>query len=423
MSSAEPQPTDQIERRAFALLFTTIMLAAAGNTAMMSVLPAIGRHVGVPDVLVAAAFSLSALLWSLSAPYWAARAQRQGRKALIRIGIMGFGASMLLCGLVAYAGLTGLLAAIPMMIAFTLARCIYGWFGSASPPAAQAWVAVRTSDQTRTSALAILASAFGLGTVFGPAVAPFFILPVVGLAGPMFAFALVAVVMLWAIGRWLPSRARQQDGSAEAPARVRLSWRDGRVWPFIVYGFLIGTGQAATSQTLGFLVIDTLDIAPEAATAFIGVAMMAGAAATLLAQWGIIRLMRLTPPQLLRIGAALVAASCGLIAVSESYGTIVTAYALMCLGFGFARPGFTAGSSLAVERDEQDAVAGAITSVSGACFIVAPVAGVALYQWHAQAPFLLCGALALAMLVYALRSPVLSRSGHGEPPATDPDIV
>ena len=36
------------------------------------------------------------------------------------------------------------------------------------------------------------AGAFGLGTIFGPLAAAMFVLPVVGLSGPMFAFALIA---------------------------------------------------------------------------------------------------------------------------------------------------------------------------------------------------------------------------------------
>ena len=48
--------------RDFALLFTVMLTIAAGNTALQSVLPALGRSLRVPDSAVAAAFSVSALL-------------------------------------------------------------------------------------------------------------------------------------------------------------------------------------------------------------------------------------------------------------------------------------------------------------------------------------------------------------------------
>ena len=51
----------------FALMFLVMLTIAAGNTALQSVLPALGRSLGVKDSAVAAAFSVSALLWVLAA--------------------------------------------------------------------------------------------------------------------------------------------------------------------------------------------------------------------------------------------------------------------------------------------------------------------------------------------------------------------
>ena len=50
-----------LSRERFALLFSVMLVAAAGNTAMQSLLPAIGRELGVADIWVAVAFSLSAV--------------------------------------------------------------------------------------------------------------------------------------------------------------------------------------------------------------------------------------------------------------------------------------------------------------------------------------------------------------------------
>ena len=45
-----------LSRERFALLFSVMLVAAAGNTAMQSLLPAIGRELGVADIWVAVAF-------------------------------------------------------------------------------------------------------------------------------------------------------------------------------------------------------------------------------------------------------------------------------------------------------------------------------------------------------------------------------
>ena len=58
-----------LSRGRFALLFSVMLVAAAGNTAMQSLLPAIGRELEVADIWVAVAFSLSAVVWVVMAPH------------------------------------------------------------------------------------------------------------------------------------------------------------------------------------------------------------------------------------------------------------------------------------------------------------------------------------------------------------------
>ena len=134
-------------RERFALLFSVMLVAAAGNTAMQSLLPAIGRQLGVADLWVAVAFSLSAVAWVVMAPVWAHRADRRGRRALMRLGLAGFIASNLICGSALAFGLGGLLAPTLVFVIFTFGRGFYGTFGSASPPAVQAYVAARTDGE------------------------------------------------------------------------------------------------------------------------------------------------------------------------------------------------------------------------------------------------------------------------------------
>ncbi|MEO6580395.1 MAG: MFS transporter, partial [Sphingomicrobium sp.] len=62
----------------FILLFAAMLVAAAGNTALQSVMPAIGREIGIADLWVALAYTWSAVLWVLLAPYWAAKSDRHG---------------------------------------------------------------------------------------------------------------------------------------------------------------------------------------------------------------------------------------------------------------------------------------------------------------------------------------------------------
>jgi MFS family permease len=407
-----------VPKRALAIIFGVSIATALGNTGLISVLPAIGRSIGIPDEMVVAIFSLSAIMWATASPFWARASDRYGRKPLMMLGLSGFMVSMSLCGLVVSAGLRHMAAPILIFGLFLLARALFGLFGSASNPATQAYVADHTAPSERTQAMASLAGAFGLGTVVGPFLAPLFIFPGVGLAGPLFTFSLIAAAMLVIVWRFLPEspvRAERPAARRAAAAKSKQTplWKDARVIPFLIYGFIVASCQTAQQQTLGFLIIDKLQISPLAAQREIAIAMMFGAMAGLLAQWGIIRMFEMTSRQLLRWGVACAALGNLLTAIAPDYATVVAGYAIASLGFGFARPGFTAGSSLAVEAKDQARVAGGIAAVNGINAVLAPVF-MRLYHLNHAAPFLLNMSLMLVLLAYAFRNAQL-RAADPEP--------
>jgi len=403
----------------FLLLYSAMLVAAAGNTALQSVMPAIGREIGIADLWVAIAYTWSAIFWVLLAPFWAEKSDHHGRKALTLLGIGGFIVSMLLCGLVLMAGLAGWLAPALTFVLFGLFRAIYGALGCATPSATQAYLASKTRRSARTAQLSALSSSFGLGTIVGPALAPLFVLPFVGLPGPLFAFALVAVIVFVAIvvglpedrggpgkGRGAamsyPSIASMITGAsvraATAPTRQkRLSWRDPRISRWILAGVIAGHAQAATLTCIGFFIIDTLAIPPRGAEQPIAIVMMAGAGGTLAAQWGLIPKLDLSPRALIVWGSLIAAAGLGVTAVASDLYGLVLGFGITSIGFGFTRPGFTGGASLAVPLAEQGGVAGVITSANGISYVAAPGLGMALYAFDPHLPFGIAVLVVLAL--------------------------
>jgi MFS family permease len=413
--------------RTFAILFAVMFVIAAGNTALQSVLPALGRSLGVPDAAVAAAFSVSALLWTLVAPFWANRSDRYGRRKMVLLGQVGLTASLFFCGLFLAAGINGWIAPVTAFAFFVAARMLYGGFGSAAPPAIQAIVASRTSREERTKALTLLGSAFGLGTILGPAIAPYLVLgdlwrggPTIGLAGPALIFSIVALAMLVAVARLLPrsvddsishgaassypSIGGQASGASVTAATADkvepIGFLDPRVRAWMICGLVLGHAQAMAGQVIGFLIIDRLGVAPLEAIEATGLVLMMGAGSALLVQWGIIPLLGLNPRQLMLIGLSLSAMGCLATGTATSLYGIATAYALATMGFGFSRPGFTAGSSLAVGQGAQGSVAGKVTSINGAAFILGPSIGVALYGGWRPLPYLVAAAALAVLVVY-----------------------
>ena len=374
LRAREPVQASAIPPGRMALLFTVMLVTAAGNTAMQSVMPSIGTALQVSDVWISLAYSWSALLWVVCAPLWARRSDRRGRKAMMALGLVGFVVSMGLCGLALYAGLNGWLSALWTLLAFAAARSLYGGFGSAAPPAVQAYVAARTPRATRTQALSLIASSFGLGTVIGPALAPLMVLPLLGLGltGPFICFALIGLAALVVLRLRLPNDEPQfaargsaapyssgsgapSDPAADADDSViegdppRLSWLDARLRPWVFAGFFGGHAQAMVLGISGFLVLDRLGLreTPAEGAGPVGLVLMSGAIATLLAQWGLIPRFDLGPRAATLWGIATAAFGTAVLGLGENLHTIALGYAIASLGFGLFRPGTTAGTSLA----------------------------------------------------------------------------
>lgn len=359
---------------------------------------------------------------------------------MVLLGIWGFTVSLFLCGMFLMMGINGWVAPVTAFLLFIGARLIYGTFGAAAPPAVQAMVAAATTREERTRALTLLGSAFGLGTILGPAFAPYLVLGSlggleVGLAGPAFIFALVGIAIAIVTTRMLgeslpspesrgaasayPSIGGQSSGAsitaATAERSERVGFFDPRVRLWMIVGLVMGHAQAMTGQAVGFLIIDRLAVPPMEALQPTGIVLMMGAGAALLAQWGIIPILNLKPRQLVLWGMALGAAGCIATGTAQSLYGIATGFALASLGFGFLRPGFTAGSSLAVGPAGQGSVAGKVTSVNGAAFVLGPSIGVGMYEVWRPLPYLTAGALLILLFVYVL---VMLRKGAA--PSTDP---
>jgi len=190
--------------------------------------------------------------------------------------------------------------------------------------------------------------------------------------------------------------------AATSPRRMkRLSWRDERIRPWILAGVASGHAQAATLTCIGFFIIDQLSLAPIGSEGPISIVMIAGAAATLAAQWGIIPRLDISPRNLILWGCAI---ACGgvliTMAADDLYG-LVLGFGVTSIGFGFTRPGFTAGSSLAVGPAAQGSVAGKVTSVNGASFVLGPSIGVGLYEIARPLPYLTAAGALVLLLGYA----------------------
>jgi len=412
----------RFSRRDFAIVFSVSLVSAIGQTGLLSVLPTIGRSIGIEDAMLTGMSSLGAIFWTVSSPFWARQSDLRGRKSLMVVGLGGLSVSMMLCGVTVSAGLAHL--ATPVMVfGFLLAgRAIFGLFGAATNPASQAYIAERTSPAERTRSMSNVTAGYGLGTVVGPMVAPQFIVGVVGLAGPLYAFGSIGLLMLLIVWRYLdeaPTLAAKPpshtDNATGKPPSVVPT-----IAPFLAYGFLLLSCRYALAQNLGFLLIDkTAKTLPrlastellQVAQSHIQTAMVCGALASLVALWGLIPMFRMRPKALLRWGAGLGSLGTLLIALSPNHATVIVGYVFSSLGFTLALQGLSVGVSLSVPMWQQARAAGALGVIAGMDVLFAPFA-VSLYRHFAPGPFLLEAVVLAILVTYACLNPMLRNVGN-----------
>jgi len=403
----QDRPTTPAERRrAYALLFACLMVVGVGNSLLFAILPPIARRLDIAEVFVGLVYTLAATLFVLTSPLWGRISDSVGRRPIVVLGMAAYAVSMSGIAIVVSLGLAGHISAGLTFLLLALSRSLFGGIGSASGPAAQAYVADRTKPEDRTEALAALTAALGLGAAIGPGVAAW-LGGRLGLVAPMIVSASLAAIAAIAVWIILPEKTPpKQTGAKPGVFRSFAYATDPRVAPFLLFGVGIWIVQAVTLQTINFYVMDRLGVEGVQATQLAGAVLMGGALAMLIAQLVLIPRLHAPPRTLMLLGAVIALFANVFLAVSANFGEIFFAYALSGIGIGLSRPGMAGGASIAVTRSEQGAVAGMVNSTAGVGFLAAPVIGLLTYQTLGPSiPYWISAGIILAAIVYAWFSP------------------
>lgn len=376
--------TTQKERiRGMGLLFVCLMTLGMGHSLFFAIFPPLARDLGLSEVQASAIFTLSAVLWVLMSPFWGRRSDVWGRKPVILLGLVGFGVSTGGLATLLVIGQQGWLPLMTLYVLMIMIRSIFGLFGSGSPSAAQAYIADRTTREERTSGVAAIGAAFGMGTIIGPGFAA--ALASVHLLAPFFAVAVFALCGAVAIAIFLPERQKPAASQKDTPP---LKITDKRIRLFLFLGVAVSTIGAAVMQVAAFFVMDTMHLTGKETAQVVGVGMMGMAMATLFAQLVIIPRINASVRVLLVSGILITMLGISLLLLPiMNSGLFAVSLALQGLGSGLMRPAVAAGGSLAVEPEEQGAVAGFNSSTAAVGFVFVPVVLMPLYLYSPTAPF------------------------------------
>ena len=358
--------------------------------------------------------SLYSLLQFLCAPLWGALSDRLGRRRVLLITVAGLAASYVLWFFAASFWL------------LVLARILGGAMGG-NISVATAAVADTTSREKRSSGLALVGVAFGLGFIVGPAIGGLTakldltaLVPGAAAFGvnPFSAPALVSLLLALANLAWiyfrfaetLPAQRRAPD-----PARGR----------FAVFRIFADTVPAARRTNLIYLVFMLAFSGMEFTLTFLAVERFAFTPAQnggmfvfiglvlVLVQGGLVR--RLAAP----VGEkrlALAGLACGVaaflaIAHSASVGPFFAALAVMACSIGLVSPTLSALVSLYAKDADQGFNLGVFRSAGSFARAIGPlVAAFAYFAYGSRSAYLFGAVLVLIPLALAFALPRPNKS-------------
>lgn len=394
-----------------ALLLLAVAVTGMGQTLVFAILPSLGRAANMAEIEVGLIITCSALVFALASPVWGRLSEYIGRRPVLVLGLTGYGIGTLGFALVFQAGINGALQGAVLVMALVVARCLQAAVMAASPPAASAYIADVTSIAQRTRGMGRIGAAHNLGTVVGPAMGG--MLAVFSLVLPLYVVVLVSLAMALFVAWRLPESpyisqrpAPAQPFSVAGALRASFaSYRDPRLTGILLLGVGMFMTFAVVQQTLGFMYQDRFSLSPAGAAAGVGVAMMAAALSSLLAQAVVVQWLGWAPQTLLRLAMPLMGVGFVLLALAPVPVIAAAGIAVTGLGLGLGMPGISSAASVRVGTDEQGLVAGMMSACPALGFIIGPVLGTGLYQWLPQAPYWLVCVLVLPLIVAAWRVP------------------
>jgi MFS family permease len=354
--------------------------------------------------------SLYSILQFICAPLWGAYSDRVGRRKVLLITIAGIALS--------YAA--WFFAASFWVL--VLARVLGGAMGG-NLSVATAAVADCTTREKRSSGLAIIGIAFGLGFIVGPGIGGLFakinlleIAPSLGQFGvnpfsvtALVSFALALTNLIWVARSFketLPTEKRGKVNSdrKSVPVFRMFKSRCPETRRTTLVYLLYMLAFSGMEFTLTFLAVERFQFSPAqngGMFVFIGFVLI-------LVQGGIVR--RLAGPvgekRLAVTGIACGIAAFLILAVALNLGLFFGALALMAFSIGLVSPTLSALVSLYTKEEEQGAAIGVFRSAGSLARAIGPLlAAFAYFAYGSKSAYLFGAVIVILPFILALKLP------------------
>jgi MFS family permease len=378
------------------VIIAALLIVYMGLGVLNPLLAPMVRELGLSEFQGGLLITTASLMFTIGSPFWGGRIASWGYKAVLLISLCGFSVGYWLFATVMRLGIEGAITPLAAFIGLLAARGLAGFLMAGTPVTAQAYIVSVTSGPERTSGIALLGAANGLGFIAGPILGA--LLVGFGIVAPIYAAAALPLVAAVLIFSMLRNPAKPQ---AVALAQPVLSPIDGRILPWLAVGFTVIAALVGVQVTAGFLFQDRLGLTPQETAVAVSAALVAVGITNLISQLGIIRVLRLPPLLLLRVGLPLAAVGFVALAFAATFPLLIGSFVMAGFGLGLALPGYTAAATLEVQPHEQGRAAGLTTAAQGLGSVFGPLLSTSLYQLRQELPYLLAFTL-LALVALAV---------------------
>lgn len=373
-------------------VFFSVFVSMVALMIIAPVMPPLIRELGLSELHSGIIISLGSVAMAVMAPVWGRLSDLRGRKPVILLGFIGMFVSYVIFTATMYAGLNGFIKGGALLGLLITARAMVGMFIPAVPSSAQAYMADVTDEKERSSGMALIGAANGLGLVLGPAIAGIFAL--IGLIWPLYIGALLPFIAFLVVLLSIP--AHKPTIHIKPP---KVSPFQKGISLYLLAGLITMLSLVTLQVVGGFYFQDQLALSTQETARMVSMGLMLTGIAMILTQGMQMKSSKLKPKQLLFIGSLLLLCSIAIFLFVSSLISFYTAFFLFGVGTGLLMPGFMTGASLAATSEQQGGVAGLIAAVQGISAVIAPILSTMLYRLDKHIPFAIIGVLVLILTV------------------------
>ena len=386
-------PTGKLPLPVSMTLFYTIMIMIVGQSFLFTILPPIGREVGMADYQIGMVMSVHGLFMLFTGPMWGTASETWGRRRVIVLGGVAFVISVVLFGLIVDAAIRGLVSGVAILWMLVGSRAFFALGAGAVTPAAMAMAADLSSPEMRLRAISMLTAATSTGAIIGPSVSAFF--TGLGLSAPFYIIAAAGMVVVFAPYLFLPNK-RSHHPEGIGSYRYLLK---GPILRIAISAVLFMSGTFGIFSIVGFFVQDRFQLDPVPAAQAMGLGLMCAAAANVFVQAVLLHRIPAGAKVLVLIGVGFIALSIMVLWQSSTQIVFILAMISNGLGQGFTMPAINTSLSLAAGPEEQGGIAGISTATQATAFLVAPASAAAMYQSAQWLPFV-AGSIVVVLTLF-----------------------